>query len=130
MKVTVLNILNSKSLLETLSKSQMKMGVAYSVGKLLKEVQDITISFEERRNNLVKKMGKLDEKTGNYGFEDNEKGLEQLNKKVKALADEEIDLSFSPILLKDLGDIETTPIEIAAADWFIDAEDQKEASNG
>jgi len=121
MKTTVLAILNSASVLQGLSNTEMKLTTAYRVKKLCDECNIINAKFEEKRIELLKKHAKYDKKEDSYSFPDKDtKALNTFNKAINEVVAEEIEIIASPLTLEELGGIEVKPNQLSSLEWFLD----------
>lgn len=104
MKVTVEQILNSKSVLQKLGNQKMSVGAAYKVQRDIKAINPELILIETS----------LKELASHYTEETKTAYLEEAGKFFK----EEIEIEVSKIALSDLN-CELTPFEIMSIDFMI-----------
>lgn len=94
MKLTLLQIVNAKPILEKLSGMSLPIKVAYRINKILSKVNSEYKSFEDTRVSLIKKFGK-EQDDGNIEVVDDNRT--KFFEEVTELLSEEIDLNI-PLL--------------------------------
>lgn len=119
------NIINNIDKLQTLSNTKLKARAAYQIGKLLKEVERETKSFQEARIAAINKYCELDSngtirtnEQGEVVFKDNE-SRDAFITEINELLNVEVTLNAEQINLDDLNEIEFTPEQILELDNFI-----------
>ena len=133
--MTLAQIQGMEGSLRKLTNKELKVKIAYRLGKLLKIIGTELSELEENRGRLIRK----------YGFEvkPNEKDKSavargkqyQVNKEKEVdfyrefneLLQEEIEITFEPVSIKELGDVDFTPADIIRLEGIIGVEsDAKE----
>lgn len=105
----------SGSLRSFLSK-EMPIKQAYRMTKLAKLFDNELKTLEEQRILLVKKHGEKN-KDGNMEVTTN---IEAFNAELNELLKEEVEISYIPINLNEVGQLAISPIELSNIEMFID----------
>ena len=128
--VTLEQLLNSSEGLKGLSQKQLKARCAYTVGKLLKNIDGELTTFNEARMNLITKYGEKDE--NNELIKDEKDNVHILpenialfNKELQELLNTSVELNNNKIKISDIDSIEFTPTEMSQLEPFIDLEENE-----
>ena len=92
-----------KSSFQVLLGANLPVKTSYRIKRLGDKLEPILKAYNEKRNELVKEFGELDEKTQNWNVSDPEK-LKLFIVKMKELLDTEEDLEFEKVKISELGD--------------------------
>lgn len=123
MKVTINDILNAANIVRVLGNTPMKAKSAYKIVKLKNIIEKEYNTFQEIRDNVIKKYGEYDE-NGNLKIKDNnyiikEECYNDFNREINELLNEEIDISVSPLEMNDFEEHTFTPNDMEALAPFI-----------
>jgi hypothetical protein len=122
MKIKLLNILNSKQVLEKLgSETSFDAVIAYRIAKNIKALSSEFASFEEARINLIKKYGKEKEGGKEGEMEILKENMLPYEKDISALLLEEVEISIIPIKVSNLKNV--SPNELLLIDWMLKEEE-------
>ena len=116
--VKLLELREMSSALGKLLSSTMPVKQSYRMSKLAKCITKEMNDIEESRNDLIKKFGDKNDK-GQIEIIDNDK-KEEFNKEFADLLKEEVEITFVPIDLENIGEAKLTPFDIVALDIFLD----------
>lgn len=97
-------ILENMEALQELRKMTLPVKVAYRLSRINSKIDSIVIPYEETKNDLIKKLGTINEETGSPEIKD-EKTKREFYKQVLELQNEEVTLDIEKIYIEDLGDI-------------------------
>jgi len=116
-------IIGSQESLAKLLELKIPIKVSYKVSKLINKIQPDLKIYEEKRMDLFKEYGVLDEEKQVYNLKP--ENIEKFSEDLKTLLDTDIDMSFGEgkelekIKINDLsGEIE--PKYLIALDWLIE----------
>ena len=116
MKISLLNIVNSKNTLEKLASLSLPIKVAYRVSKLLSKVSSEFKDFEDSRIKLIRKFG-TEKDDGN--IEVSEENKVKFFAEMNELLNEEVELSFAPLELNSFPEsCELSPAEMTTLELF------------
>ena len=123
--ITLREIVDSSDTMKKLSQKSLKGKTAYYVARLLREVDKELTLFNETRGNLIKKYGEKDEK-GELKIDENgnckfiPEKIEKFYSEMDDILNNIIELNANKIELKDLEDLDFTPIEMVVLEPFIE----------
>lgn len=128
-EITLRDIIDSSDSLKNLSQKPLKARCAYSIGKILKQVDNEMSGFNDTRLELIKKYGEKDENGELITDEKNNvhiipAHLEDFNAELRELMDTTVELPVNKISIADIGDIEFTPVEMAQLERFIEFDEE------
>lgn len=117
MKITLGDLRDSQPALNVLIDKELDITTAFKLSKAVKIIDKELKDLEEFRMKLIKKYGIYDDKQKAFTVkEDNQpKFYEEFGK----LLDTKVDIKFTKISIKDLGDIKITAKQLALLDPFI-----------
>jgi hypothetical protein len=117
MEIRLAEIKKIEGSLNKLVTKDIKIKLAYKIGKLLKVLNEELKSLENARINLVKKYGKKEE-----GSEDVRVPIEKTEEfmlEFNGLMQEKITVDFEPIPYQEFGDISLSVTDILSLDGYI-----------
>jgi hypothetical protein len=117
MEIRLAEIKKIETSLSKLATKDIKINIAYKIGKLLKVLNQELKNLEESRINLVKKYGKKDE-----GGEDIRVPVERTEEfmlEFNGLMQEKVSVDFEPIPYQEFGDISLSVTDILSLDGYI-----------
>lgn len=123
--ITLREIVDSSDIMKKLSQKSLKGKTAYYVARLLREVDKELTLFNETRSNLIKKYGEKDEK-GELKIDENgnckfiPENIEKFYSEMDDILNNIIELNANKIELKDLENLDFTPIEMVVLEPFIE----------
>ena len=127
MKIKLRDIINAtnaeagqQSKFQILLSKDLLIKVSYKINRLIGKLEPILKSYEDKRNELVKKYGEKIQKENSeptYSVTDPEK-LKLFTEKWNELVEIEEDLDFEKINIADMGDITLKPTEVI--DWMFE----------
>ena len=122
MKVKLLNIVNSKTVIEKMGEVSSYDGkTAYQVAKNIKEIASELESFDKARNAMVIKYG---EERDDGNIEVTKDNMEMFNKEIFELLD--VDAEINILLLNPEKITGLSPFELIAIDWMLESEKEIE----
>jgi len=121
MKIKIGLVIASQASLNKLLSLELPIKIAFRLNRLLKELQDPIKLAEDQRLVLVKKYGSEDEESGQVRV--TEANMAEFVKQVTELHEEEIEISFKPIDVEDLGDAKLSAFEVNALESFVKFEE-------
>lgn len=118
MKLRLLNILNSKELLERLGKEKFPSKISYIIQRNIKNINNEFVSIEEQKNLLFIKYGE-DTGTGTYQISPDKK--DDFFKELNDLLSQEITVDILQISLDEF-DFKLSPDDMGLIDWMFSFE--------
>jgi hypothetical protein len=112
-------VVSSISALNNLASEKMKAKQAYRVSRVLMEANGHLDSFNSARDKAIEKYGEKND-DGNIAVDQKSKGFKKFTDELNALFDEEIEMKFNKIKLKEIGNLEVSVADMVALDWLID----------
>ena len=120
------DLLDSMNVLRELGQKQLKGRTAYTVAKILRQVENEFSLFNETRQKLVNQYGAKDEngnlkinpETNEYIFEN--ENVETVMNEINTMLDSNVSLNANKIKLSDIEDLDFTPAEMAMIDSYIE----------
>ena len=120
------DLLDSMNVLRELGQKQLKGRTAYTVAKILRQVENEFSLFNETRQKLVNQYGAKDEngnlkinpETNEYIFED--ENVEIVMNEINTMLDSNVSLNANKIKLSDIEDLDFAPAEMAMIDSYIE----------
>ncbi len=128
-KVTLRDVLEGQEVLQKLSNQQLPGRIAFRIGRLLKKLEEVLVSYNEVRNNLLDKYAKHKE-DGTFEVNNkNEYQFDESNMKIfvdemNKLIAEEVVVEADPINFADIEHIDFTPAEMTLLEPFIVLENE------
>lgn len=119
MKLRLLNILNSKELLERLGKEKFPSKISYIIQRNIKNINNEFVSIEEQKKSLFIKYGE-DRGNGNYEILNDKK--EDFFKELNDLLSQEINIDILQISLNDF-DFKLSPNEMGQIEWMFNLDE-------
>ena len=113
-------LVGSVTALSNLAAEKMKAKQAYRVSRVLMEANSHLEAFNSARDNAVEKYGKKNG-DGNIEVKPGSKESKKFNEEITALLDEDVEMKFDRIDLKEIGNLEVTVGDMIALDWLIDS---------
>jgi hypothetical protein len=115
--VTIQQVMVSAEPLKELANQDIQIGVAVSLTKTIREVDEVMKIFDENKNKLFKEYGEeLDEE---QGIKIKEENIEVFNEKYVELLNQEVEIDAKDIDVSDLGDIDMKATSLLALEWLI-----------
>lgn len=127
MKVSINEILNAINVVRVLSNTPMKAKTAYKIAKLINIIDKEYNTFQDVRNNVIKKYGVYDE-NGNLKIDDNNNYVikpeyqDDFANELNELLKEQVDINISPLEMNDFEEHTFTPNEMGVLAPFITEE--------
>ena len=112
-------LVGSFTALNNLAAEKMKAKQAYRVSRVLMEANSHLEAFNGARDNAVEKYGKKNG-DGNIEVKRDSKEFKKFNEEMNALLEENVEMKFDRIKLKEIGNLEVTVGDMIARDWLID----------
>ena len=112
-------LVGSVAALSNLAAEKMKAKQAYRVSRVLREANSHLEAFNSARDNAVEKYGKKNG-DGNIEVKQDSKEFNKFNEEMTALLDEDVEMKFDRIKLKEISNLEVTVGDMIALDWLID----------
>lgn len=124
MKFTNQELQNSFTAMQTLGSMPFKASVAFLVGKAMDKLEACAQTFDNARKKLVEDYAERDDKgemvlhpgTNNAVVNDTAGFLKDFN---DLLAEETDEITFTPIKIERLGDVEIPPAVLNTLKWLI-----------
>jgi hypothetical protein len=118
MKIKVGEIVASRESLAKLIGKELPVKAAFRLSRVVKTLNTELKDFEEQRMKLIQKYGEKKE-----GQEDTmivkPENMEAFSTEMEALFTEEIEVSYEPVTVADLGNVQITPSDMVALEKFI-----------
>ena len=117
MKISLGNLRDSRPALNVLMDKELDITTAFKLSKLVKIVDKELKDLEDFRMKLIKKYGVYDDKKKAFTVKgDNQpKFYEEFGK----LLDTKVEIKFTKLSFKDLGDIKITAKQLSLLDHFV-----------
>ncbi len=112
-------IVSSISALSNLASEKMKAKPAYRISRVLMEANSHLDSFNSARDKAIEKYGKKND-DGNIAIDQDSKNFKKFTDEINALVDEEVEMKFNKIKLKEISSLEVSVADMVALDWLID----------
>lgn len=116
-------LINSVSIMQQLANSQLNGRTAYTVGKLIKQIENEINLFYETREKVVNRYGMKDENNeliiDEQQYKIDPDHLEEFNAEILNLLDTDIVFNINPIKIEELENLELTPAQMLLIDDFI-----------
>ncbi len=113
-------LIEAESALHKLMNTPLPAAVAFRLKRVVRVVQPELQAYEEQRLKLVYELGEKDEKGQTIVTPEN---LPAFTEQIEALFNEEVELNYKPLPIKDLGDTAVTTADLLLLDWlFVDEE--------
>lgn len=108
--VTLKDVVESSPILSELLKMELPIKTSYRISKLSKKIEAEVKDYLDKKNDLIRKYGKEDEKTKipSISAQDTE-NMSLFNNDHGALLSIEIEFDFSPIPISELGKPDIEP---------------------
>jgi len=120
-------IVNSQESLKKLLEIKLPIKVSYKISKIINLCQPELAIFEEKRNELIRKLGVSTDNPENPDeIRVKPENMPEFQKDYNKLGDIDIDLSFGAgkdlekIKVEDLGDTEIEPNVLLSLDWLLE----------
>jgi hypothetical protein len=120
MKVTLLQVQNAKECLTRLANMTLPIKTAYSLSKVIKELNDEYISIEEFRVTLIKRHG-VEAEDGNISVPPNTPAFESFMQSFSEFMVTEVEIHSAPIQIDvTIPGLSVTPLDLLNSDPFIE----------
>jgi len=120
MKLKLIDILNSKNILDKLSITKFDSGVAcYQLAHNLKNIDAELMNFDKIQKELIEKYGEKKE-DGSVQIEKSSASMDIYVTQMNEIMQQELDIDILTIDCKNI--IGFTPIELVAIDWMLKLE--------
>ena len=104
MQIKLSDIVSNIENIKNLQEVKLPVKVSYRLKRLVNKLDPILTTFNEKKNDLIKEHGELDEETKNIQVKDPEKLKLYFAKLTDLLAVQE-EVEFEKIKIDDLGDV-------------------------
>ena len=112
-------VVSSVSALNNLASEKMKAKQAYRISRVLMEANSHLESFNGAREKAIEEYGEKDD-DGNMAIDQDSKNFKKFTDEINALLDEEVEMKFNKIKLKEISSLEVSVADMVALDWLID----------
>ena len=115
-------IIGSQESLSKLLELKLPIKVSYKISKLINKIQPDLKIYEEKRMDLFKEYGILDEEKQVYNLKP--ENIEKFSEDLKTLLDTDIEVDFGEgkelerISIASLGDVQVTSQDLIKLDWL------------
>ncbi|MCJ0933024.1 hypothetical protein MST22_17875 [Virgibacillus halodenitrificans] len=120
MKIKVKDIFNIDEGLTTLSEKELPVGVAFHIQRVHKIVGGEVKTAQELRSKIINKYKEKDLENGRVKLKEDK--LEEFNKELEELLDQEVRLEINKININDLNSISITPKTLGLLNTIIEEE--------
>jgi len=113
MKVKLHQIVNSAEPLKTLIEVKLPVKISYRLKRLVNKLAPILTTYNEKRNELVKEFGEVQE---DKNIKVTEEKLKPFLEKLNEVLEVEEEIDFELINIEDLGDVVIAPKDLV--EWI------------
>jgi hypothetical protein len=118
MKLTLEQIVNSRSALERLMQVRLQSSIAFRIKRAVRQIEPELVDFETQRTQIVRKYGdETDPESGIWSIKPEHR--QEYAAEIATLMAEEFRLDVQTLTVSQLGDIEISAAELMALDWLI-----------
>lgn len=114
MKTSVKTLLQKRQGLEKFLNTDLKGVTGFKFRKINRQLTEIFQDYDQSILSLLRAYGK---ENGNGQFTVEKENIEEFNKEYEKLLDEEIELDFNPIKIKELSEKDLESLELSSKDW-------------
>jgi len=116
MKTKLMTIKTSKEYLDMLGGLKLKALTSFKIKNIIKQVNEEYSQYIETQNERIKHYGEeIEGEVGQYKFSPENKS--KLQKELDELCNKEIELTFEPIPIEELGEVEIEANLLVNLDW-------------
>lgn len=120
MELTLLELLNAKPMIESLSGRQLPARTSFRLARLIRTLNPELQAYTEARQKLLEKYGEPSEEDRNrYVIEEEQRPA--FNGELDELLSTKVELAIEPMSIDALGDAQVTAFELLTVEWlFLD----------
>ena len=124
-EITMRDVVNSLTTLQELLDKKLKSKTAFTLARIIREIETEYKTFQQSRTNLIQKYGARDEENnlitdenGNIHIAADK--VEAFNTEIEELLDVKITLNANKIQLEDLDEVDFTPRQMVFLEQFVE----------
>ena len=118
MKIAVRTLVGSFNSLQVLSSLKIPAKTAFKITRVMKKVKEEMDVFEELKRRLVDEYGIVEDNKEFKVIPKDSEHFENVDSELNSVLDTEVEFSFEPISVEELGNVEIEPVHLHVLEYM------------